>query len=114
MTAYRLTSTASTPLWGKISDLYGRRLIFQAAIVIFVLGSLHAGMAQGIGELIAFRAVGAATLVASVSSLLLFTTWAGPDDRWGSPVALLLKERIEGTPPTPPGETLPETPVATH
>ena len=182
VTAYLLTSTASTPLWGKISDLYGRRLIFQAAIVIFVLGSLLAGMSQGIGELIAFRAVqglgggglialalatigdvvpprergryggyfgavfgtssvlgpvlggwfadgpgwrwiffinvpigiaalvitsialkiphvrrdhsldylGAATIVASVSALLLFTTWAGPEEGWTSPVALLL------------------------
>ena len=39
VTAYLLTSTATTPLWGKISDLYGRRLIFQVAIVIFLLGS---------------------------------------------------------------------------
>ena len=40
VTAYLLTSTASTPLWGKISDLYGRRQIFQVAIVIFLIGSL--------------------------------------------------------------------------
>ena len=57
VTAYLLTSTSSTPLWGKISDLYGRRLIFQLAIVTFLLGSLLCGMAQNIGELIAFRAV---------------------------------------------------------
>src|SRR5690242_8102552 len=43
VTAYLLTSTAATPLWGKISDLYGRRLIFQAAIVIFLLGSALSG-----------------------------------------------------------------------
>ena len=42
VTAYLLTSTARTPLWGKISDLYGRRPIFQSAIVIFLLGSLLA------------------------------------------------------------------------
>ncbi len=180
VTAYLLTQTASTPLWGKISDLYGRKLIFQAAIVTFLAGSLLSGAAQGIGELIAFRAVqglgggglfalalatmgdvvpprergryggyfgavfgtssvlgpvlggffadgpgwrwifyvnlpigivalivttsalkiplvrrdhaidylGAATIVAAVSSLLLFTTWAGPDHGWGSPLAL--------------------------
>ncbi len=57
VTAYLLTQTASTPLWGKISDLYGRKIIFQAAIVTFLVGSLMAGAAQGIGELIAFRAV---------------------------------------------------------
>ena len=36
MTAYLLTQTASTPLWGKISDLYGRKLIFQVAIITFL------------------------------------------------------------------------------
>ncbi len=182
VTAYLLTQTASTPLWGKISDLYGRKLIFQLAIITFVVGSLLAGLAQGIGELIAARAVqglgggglfalalatmgdivpprergryggyfgvvfgtssvlgpvlggffadgpgwrwiffinipigiaalvitsaalkiehvrrdhtidylGAATIVAAVSSFLLFTTWAGPDYGWGSPLALSL------------------------
>ncbi len=56
VTAYLLTSTAVTPLWGKISDLYGRRLIFQAAITIFILGSALSGLSQTMGELIAFRA----------------------------------------------------------
>jgi EmrB/QacA subfamily drug resistance transporter len=182
VTAYLLTQTASTPLWGKISDLYGRKLIFQAAIVIFLIGSFASGAAQDIEELILFRAVqglgggglfalalatmgdivpprergryggyfgavfgtssvlgpvlggffadgpgwrwifyvnipiglialfitsaalkiphtrrdhaidylGATTIVASVSSLLLFTTWAGPDHGWSSPLALTL------------------------
>jgi len=57
VTAYLLTATASTPLWGKISDLYGRRLLFQIAIVTFVAGSLLAGFSQNIEQLIAFRAV---------------------------------------------------------
>jgi EmrB/QacA subfamily drug resistance transporter len=57
VTAYLLTSTAATPLWGKISDLYGRRLIFQAAIVIFLIGSALSGAAQDMAELIGFRAV---------------------------------------------------------
>src|SRR5919201_1025963 len=43
VTASLLTSTASTPLWGKISDLYGRRLIFQVAITIFIVGSALSG-----------------------------------------------------------------------
>ncbi|HSV41589.1 MAG TPA: MDR family MFS transporter [Nocardioidaceae bacterium] len=57
VTAYLLTATASTPLWGKISDLYGRRPLFQIAILIFIFGSLLAGFAQNIEQLIAFRAV---------------------------------------------------------
>jgi EmrB/QacA subfamily drug resistance transporter len=57
VTAYLLTSTATTPLWGKVSDLYGRRVIFQVAIVIFLAGSALSGMSQNMGQLIAFRAV---------------------------------------------------------
>ncbi|MEZ0093233.1 MDR family MFS transporter [Streptacidiphilus sp. EB129] len=57
VTAYLLTSTAATPLWGKISDLYGRRIIFQSAIVVFLIGSALAGLSQNMGELIGFRAI---------------------------------------------------------
>jgi len=57
VTAYLLCATASTPLWGKISDLYGRRLLFQIAIVTFIVGSLLAGFSQNIYELIGFRAI---------------------------------------------------------
>jgi EmrB/QacA subfamily drug resistance transporter len=57
VTAYLLASTASTPLWGKIGDLLGRKRIFQAAIVIFLIGSAASGLSQNMGEMIAFRAV---------------------------------------------------------
>lgn len=57
VTAYLLTSTASTPLYGKISDLYGRRITFQFAIVTFLVGSLLAGLSQNMTELIATRAL---------------------------------------------------------
>jgi EmrB/QacA subfamily drug resistance transporter len=57
VTAYLLTSTAATPLWGKISDLYGRKRIYQSAILIFLLGSVLAGLAQDMPQLIAFRAL---------------------------------------------------------
>lgn len=57
VTAYLLTSTAVTPLWGKISDLYGRRIIFQTAIIIFLIGSALCGLAQSMPQLIAFRAI---------------------------------------------------------
>jgi EmrB/QacA subfamily drug resistance transporter len=57
VTAYLLAATVSTPLYGKLGDLYGRKLVFQAAIVIFLAGSALAGLSQSMGELIAFRAV---------------------------------------------------------
>jgi len=180
VTAYMLSATASTPLWGKISDLYGRKPLFQLAIVTFLVGSLLAGLSQNIEQLIAFRAIqglgggglmalamatigdvipprergryqgyfaavfgtssvlgpvlggwfadgpgwqwiffmnipigllalvvtsaalkmphvrrnhsidylGAAVVVASVSSFLLYTAWAGPDHGWTSPLGI--------------------------
>ena len=57
VTAYLLTSTASTPIYGKISDLYGRRPVFQFAIVTFLIGSFAAGAATSMNQLIAFRAI---------------------------------------------------------
>lgn len=57
VTAYLLTSTTSTPLYGKISDLYGRRPVFQAAIVIFLVGSALCGLSQNLTQLIVFRGV---------------------------------------------------------
>ncbi len=57
VTAYLLTSTASTPLYGKISDLYGRRPVFQFAVITFLIGSFAAGAATSMEQLIAFRAV---------------------------------------------------------
>jgi EmrB/QacA subfamily drug resistance transporter len=57
VTAYLLTTTLSTPLYGKISDLYGRKKIFQIAIVIFLIGSALSGLARNMDQLIAFRAL---------------------------------------------------------
>ena len=57
VTAYLLASTASTPIWGKISDLHGRKLMLQIAIVVFVIGSMLAGLSQNMTELIATRAL---------------------------------------------------------
>ncbi|MEW2051660.1 MFS transporter [Streptomyces sp. NPDC005476] len=57
VTAYLLASTAATPLWGKLGDQYGRKKLFQTAIVIFLIGSALCGMAQNMPQLIAFRAV---------------------------------------------------------
>ncbi|MFB7899193.1 DHA2 family efflux MFS transporter permease subunit [Streptomyces xiamenensis] len=55
VTAYLLASTAGTPLWGKLGDQWGRKKLFQLAIVIFLIGSALCGLAQNMGELIAFR-----------------------------------------------------------
>jgi EmrB/QacA subfamily drug resistance transporter len=57
VTAYLLATTVSTPLWGKLGDQYGRKTLFQAAIVIFLGGSALCGLSQDMNMLIAFRAV---------------------------------------------------------
>jgi EmrB/QacA subfamily drug resistance transporter len=76
VTAYLLASTVSTPLWGKLGDLYGRKTFFEASIVIFLAGSALAGLSHSMLQLIAFRAIqgigggglltGAQTIVADV------------------------------------------------
>ena len=55
--AYLLTSTASVPLWGRLSDLYGRRRVYLAAIGLFLVGSTLAGVSQSMLQLVLFRAV---------------------------------------------------------
>ncbi|GLY72161.1 MDR family MFS transporter [Actinoallomurus iriomotensis] len=57
VTAYTLATAAATPIWGKLGDLYGRKGMFMASIVIFLIGSMLSGLAQNINELIGFRAV---------------------------------------------------------
>ncbi|MFZ1699704.1 MAG: MDR family MFS transporter [Pyrinomonadaceae bacterium] len=64
--AYLVTSTVTVPVWGKLSDLYGRRLLYQIGIGIFLLGTLLSGMAGSMTQLIVFRAIqglGAGALV---------------------------------------------------
>ncbi len=57
VTAYMLTSTISTPLWGKLGDLHGRKRFFQVSIAIFLAGSALCGISQTMQELIVFRAI---------------------------------------------------------
>lgn len=57
ITAMLLTSTASTPIWGKLSDLFSKKLLYQLAITIFTVGSVLGGFAQSMPMLIGFRAV---------------------------------------------------------
>jgi EmrB/QacA subfamily drug resistance transporter len=64
--AYLLTSTVTVPVWGKLSDLYGRRRLYQVGIALFLLGSGLSGAAQDMEQLVAFRAlqgVGAGALI---------------------------------------------------
>ena len=57
VTAYLLASTIATPLYGKLGDLYGRKVVLQSAIVLFLIGSALCGVAQNMTELIVFRAL---------------------------------------------------------
>ncbi|MFZ6003143.1 MAG: MDR family MFS transporter [Actinomycetota bacterium] len=73
VTAYLLTTTASTPLYGKLSDIYGRRLMFQSAIVIFVVGSMLCGLSQDMLQLVVFRGIqgiGAGGLMAMAFAII--------------------------------------------
>ncbi len=73
VTAYLLAQTVVMPLYGKLGDLYGRKLVLQVALVIFVVGSALCGQAQSMTELIAFRAIqglgGGGLMVSSQAAL---------------------------------------------
>lgn len=73
VTAYLITSTCSTPLYGKLGDLYGRKIVFQGAIVLFLIGSALSGLAHSMLELILFRGVqglGAGGLMVSAFAII--------------------------------------------
>ncbi|MFI6209246.1 MDR family MFS transporter [Streptomyces sp. NPDC051041] len=73
VTSYTLATAASTPIWGKLGDLFGRKGSFLASIVIFLIGSALSGMAQDMGQLIGFRAVqglGAGGLMVGVMAII--------------------------------------------
>ncbi len=57
VTAYMLAATATTPLWGKLGDLFGRKYVFMVSIVIFLIGSVLCGQSRNMLELIIFRAL---------------------------------------------------------
>ncbi|MEV6618484.1 MDR family MFS transporter [Streptomyces sp. NPDC051051] len=73
VTSYTLATAASTPIWGKLGDMYGRKGAFLSSIVIFLAGSALSGMAQDMGQLIGFRAVqglGAGGLMVGVMAII--------------------------------------------
>ncbi|WP_283132808.1 MFS transporter [Rhizohabitans arisaemae] len=57
VTAYLLTATVSTPLWGKLGDQFGRKGLFQSSVVVFLIGSALCGLSQDMAQLIGFRAL---------------------------------------------------------
>jgi EmrB/QacA subfamily drug resistance transporter len=72
-TGYILATTIATPIWGKLGDLYGRRITFVSAVVLFLVGSALCGMAHNMAELIGFRALqglGAGGLIVGVLSIV--------------------------------------------
>jgi EmrB/QacA subfamily drug resistance transporter len=73
VTAYLLASTITTPIAGKLGDMYGRKLVLQAALAVFLLGSVLCGLSQNMTELIAFRGVqglgGGALMVSTQASI---------------------------------------------
>ncbi len=73
VTSYLLASTISTPVYGKLGDMAGRKPVFMAAILIFLAGSMLAGLSQSMGELIAFRAlqgIGAGGLMVGAQAII--------------------------------------------
>ena len=73
ITAYLLTATIGLPVYGKLGDLFGRKGVFQFAIVVFVVGSALAGWSRTMDQLIAFRAVqgvGAGGLMIGVQAII--------------------------------------------
>ena len=82
VTAYMLASTATTPLWGKLGDMFGRKTVFQICIVIFLIGSALCGQAHNMVQLISFRGlqgIGGGGLM--VLSMAIISDVVPPRDR---------------------------------
>ncbi|MFI2610644.1 MDR family MFS transporter [Kitasatospora sp. NPDC018619] len=82
VTAYLLTSAATTPLWGRLGDLYGRKGAYQWAVAVFLVGSVLSGLAQSMVQLVAFRGlqgIGAGGLM--VGALSVIGVLVPPSDR---------------------------------
>ncbi|MEK8226063.1 MFS transporter [Oerskovia sp. M15] len=93
VTATLLTTTISTPIWGKLADLTNRKVLIQVALIISVVAAALAGLSQNVGTLIAFRAlqgIGAGGLMALAMVLIsdiisrasAASTWASWARSW--------------------------------
>jgi len=72
-TSYLLTSAIATPIYGKLGDLFGRKKVFQTAIIIFLFGSMLCGLSRNMDQLVAFRAlqgIGAGGLISSILAII--------------------------------------------
>ncbi|MFJ2964884.1 MDR family MFS transporter [Streptomyces collinus] len=101
ITAYLLTTAVSTPVWGKLGDLYGHKGSYLTSITVFLAGSMLCGLAQDMGQLIAFRAlqgIGAGGLF--VGALALIGTLLTPAEagRAQSLIGVLLPAAMIGGP----------------
>ncbi|MBB6119822.1 MFS transporter [Nocardiopsis algeriensis] len=82
VTAALLASTASTPIWGKLADLFDKKLLLQVSVVLFIVASLLCGLAQTTGQLIAFRAIQGLGMGASqVLVQVIIGSLVSPKDR---------------------------------
>ena len=73
VTAYLLASTITTPVAGKLGDMYGRKLVLQVALVVFLVGSILCGLSQNMTELIVFRGLqglGGGALMVSTQAVI--------------------------------------------
>jgi hypothetical protein len=105
VTAYLLSSTVSGPLYGKLGDLYGRKIVLQAAIAIFLVGSVLCGLSQNMTELIVFRAIqglgGGGLFVVTIAVI-------------HHPPRSVRRSGGQGDRPDPPARALPEPRLQRH
>src|SRR5690349_2399658 len=100
-TGYVLASTVATPIWGKLGDLFGRRITFVAAVSLFLIGSALCGVTlalcwitlaklpKGTGKAV-IDWWGTALLTVWITALVLITSWGGTQYEWTSPQILIL------------------------
>ncbi|WP_329118116.1 MDR family MFS transporter [Streptomyces sp. NBC_01465] len=101
LTAYLLTAAVSTPIWGKLGDLYGRKGSYMSSIVVFLAGSVLSGLAQDMGQLIAFRALqglGAGGLMVGALSIIGTVLPPAQAGRSQSMIGVLLPAAMIGGP----------------
>ncbi|MFE0172613.1 MDR family MFS transporter [Streptomyces sp. NPDC059002] len=101
VTAYLLTTAVTTPIWGKVGDLYGRKGSYLTSIVVFLVGSVLCGLAQDMGQLIAFRALqglGAGGLFVGALSLIGTLLPPAQAGRSQSMIGVLLPAAMIGGP----------------
>ncbi|WP_062215243.1 MDR family MFS transporter [Streptomyces sp. NBRC 109706] len=101
VTVYLLAMSASTPIWGKLGDLYGRKGAYMSSVVVFLIGSILCGMAQDMTQLIVFRALqglGAGGLMVGALSVIGVLVAPTERGRVQSIVAMMLPVAFVGGP----------------